>query len=48
MLDFRNIVALLDVLLGKDIELLWTIESQLAFDTLKEKLISTSILKGPN
>ena len=46
--DFSKIASPLFILLGKDVEFIWSENSQEALDTLKSKLVTTPILRGPN
>jgi len=45
---FSKLASPLFGLLGKDVEFKWTNNYQGALDELKDKLVSTSILRGPN
>ena len=46
--DFSKLTSPLFGLLGKDVEFIWTNNYQEALDTLKSKLVTAPILKGPN
>ena len=46
--DFRKLASPLFFLLGKDVEFIWSKNCQEALDTLKSKLVTTPILRGPN
>lgn len=46
--DFGKLASPLFGLLGKDVEFKWTNDYQGALDELKDKLVSTPILRGPN
>ena len=46
--DFSKIASPLFGLLGKDVEFKWTDNCQGALDELKDKMVSASILRGPN
>eukprot|EP00253_Pinus_taeda_P010006 PITA_10006 len=45
---FSKLASLLFGLLGKDVEFIWTENFQEALDTLKRKLVTAPILRGPN
>eukprot|EP00253_Pinus_taeda_P026735 PITA_26735 len=46
--DFSKLASPLFGLLGKDVEFIWTDNYQEALDTLKSKLVTAPILRGPN
>eukprot|EP00253_Pinus_taeda_P010735 PITA_10735 len=46
--DFSKIASPLFGLLGKDVEFIWSENCQEALDTLKSKLVTILILRGPN
>jgi len=46
--DFSKLASPFFGLLGKDVEFIWSENCQEALDTLKSKLVTTSILRGPN
>jgi len=46
--NYSQIAKPLTALLKKNVPFEWTIETQTAFDTLKEKLIKAPILQNPN
>jgi len=45
--DFSKLASSMFVLLGKDVEFIWSKNCQEALDTLKSKLVTASILRGP-
>eukprot|EP00253_Pinus_taeda_P004027 PITA_04027 len=46
--DFNKLASPLVSLLGKDVEFIWSENCQEALDTLKRKLVTAPILRGPN
>ena len=46
--DFSKLASLLFGLLGKDVKFIWNENCQEALDTLKSKLMTAPILRGPN
>eukprot|EP00253_Pinus_taeda_P020193 PITA_20193 len=46
--DFSKLASLLFGILGKDTEFIWSANCQEALDTLKSKLMTAPILRGPN
>ena len=46
--DFSKIASPLFGLSGKDVEFIWFENCHEALDTLKSKLVTTAILRGPN
>ena len=46
--DFSKLASPLFGLLGKDVEFIWSENYQEALDTLKRKLVTAPILRGPN
>jgi len=46
--DFNKLASPLFGLLGKDVEFIWIDNCQEALDTLKSKLVTAPILRGPN
>ena len=46
--DFSKLASPLFGLLGKDVEFIWIENCQEALDTLKSKLVTAPILRGPN
>lgn len=46
--NFSKIASPLFTLSAKDVVFTWTLECQEAFETIKTKLVTTPVLKGPN
>jgi len=46
--DFSKLASPLFGLLGKDVEFIWSDNCQESLDTLKSKLVTAPILRGPN